>query len=104
MTEDILLNELGDSADNEAADLVSLNNNPSSYEYAVLEKGSCAAKSYYDSLKHVFGSRFLALLFLVQFCIKGVVYQVVRRGLFPLLKESDVEATLVQLNFISMWL
>lgn len=75
MTEDILLNELGDSADNEAAELVSLHNNPNSHKYAVLEKGSCAAKSYYDSLKHVFGSRFLALLFLVQFCIKGQAFK-----------------------------
>ena len=102
MTEDVLLDELGDTTDSEQHEAVDLIPPPKSKPNELagrgdLEKRSCAAKSYYDHLKHVFGSQFLGLLFLVQFCIKGIVYQVVRRGLFPLLKELNVEATLVQL-------
>jgi hypothetical protein len=66
----------------------------------------CGIASYWRDLKGVFGARFLVLLFLVQFAIKGVVYQIVRRGMFPLLKTLNVEAALVQLYLnvaISPW-
>ena len=34
------------------------------------------AASYFRDLEKVFGARFLLLLFLVQFAIKGIVYQI----------------------------
>lgn len=102
MTEDVPFDQLGETTGTEQREAVGLipSHNFKPLDHADVERNqrsSCVPKSFYDNLKHVFGSRFLVLLFLVQFCIKGVVYQIVRRGLFPLLKELNVEATLVQL-------
>ena len=73
MTEDVLLDELGDTTDSEQHEAVDLipphKSKPNELSGRGLEKRSCAAKSYYDHLKHVFGSRLLALLFLVQFLL-----------------------------------
>ena len=84
--------------DNEQAELIMVPEDAPPLEQKLTFRGALSfVTSYFRELERVFGPRFLLLLFLVQFCIKGVVYQVVQRGMFPLMKALNLEAAVVQI-------
>ncbi len=51
---------------------------------------------YFSTLSHVYTGRFLALLLMVQVLLKGFVYIVVGKGMFPIMRALNVEAERTQ--------